>query len=140
MTPSGQAFAVGNSGTILFYDGSAWSVMTSGTSNNLRAVWGRSATDVYAGGWMGTLLHYDGTSWSPVDAGFGSTPIYSIWGTASETFVGGMYGKLARNRGSGFVDEFSGSDGTIYDLWGATSDELYTTSYRHRLLRRCAPW
>lgn len=33
------------------------------TNQDLLAVWGRSATDVYAVGWNGTVVHYDGTAW-----------------------------------------------------------------------------
>jgi hypothetical protein len=61
-------------GTILHYDGSAWSTMSSGTDNSLYAVWGSSGADpgppdVYAvgRGWddyrledYGTILHYSG--------------------------------------------------------------------------------
>ena len=39
-----DVFAVGNGGTILHYDGSAWSAMTSGTTFALNGVWGSSGT------------------------------------------------------------------------------------------------
>jgi PKD repeat protein len=34
--------------------------MTSGTTNNLRGLWGSSGTDVFAVGFSGTILHYGG--------------------------------------------------------------------------------
>ena len=58
-----DVFAVGNGGTILRYDGSAWQHMDSGTDENLTGVWGLSASQVYATGFNGTVLRYDGTSW-----------------------------------------------------------------------------
>lgn len=39
--------------------------MESNTANRLEAVWGTSATDVFATG-GDTLLHYDGTTWVQV--------------------------------------------------------------------------
>src|SRR6476661_4859931 len=61
-----NAFAVGGRGTILHYDGSAWSPMTSGTSQVLRTAWGSSGSDVFAVGAAGTILHYNGSAWSPM--------------------------------------------------------------------------
>ena len=53
-----DVFAVGGNGTILHYNGSAWSSMTSGTTNNLLGVWGSSGSDVFAVGewWHHTPL------------------------------------------------------------------------------------
>ena len=60
-----DVFAVGHGGTILHYDGTGWSSMSSGTSSTLKDVWGSSASDVFAvGAGRGTILHYDGSSWS----------------------------------------------------------------------------
>lgn len=73
-----NVFVVGEEGTILHYDGSAWSGMDSGTSANLGSVWGCSGTDVYAVGietkeLSGSMFiayhkifHYDGNEWSEV--------------------------------------------------------------------------
>ena len=57
-----DVFAVGDSGTILHYDGSVWSRQSSGTTANLRGVWGNSATDVIAVGDSGTILRFNGAS------------------------------------------------------------------------------
>ena len=46
----GTALAVGEAGTILHFDGSAWSPITSITSVNLFGVWGTSPSNVYAVG------------------------------------------------------------------------------------------
>lgn len=63
--------------------------MTTGTTKNLRAIWG-SGSSVFAVGAGGTILHYDGTSWS---AQTFSVPISlnGVWGTSSSNVfaVGG---------------------------------------------------
>jgi hypothetical protein len=78
--PSGKAFAVGDRGTIMMFDGSQWSQMTSGTTATLWGVWGTSATDVFIAGDSG-ILHFDGNSWTQV-AGV-TASLRAVWGTAS---------------------------------------------------------
>jgi hypothetical protein len=64
---------------------SGWQAMTSGTEENLAAVWVAALGDAYAVGDHGTLLHYDGLVWSPIadvpglDA---SVSLIGIWGQA----------------------------------------------------------
>ena len=57
---SSDLFAVGADGTIIHFDGSAWSAMGSATSCLLFSLWGSSSADVFAVGNNGTILHYDG--------------------------------------------------------------------------------
>ena len=52
-----DVFAVGNDGTILHYDGSDWSLMSSGTTVEICNVWGNTGSDVFAVGFSGTILH-----------------------------------------------------------------------------------
>jgi hypothetical protein len=70
-------FAVGWEGTIVHYDGAAWSAMSSGTTNDLSGVWGSSGSDVFAVGGGGTILHYSGPAervYLPVDIKPNSCP------------------------------------------------------------------
>jgi hypothetical protein len=64
-TSSSDIYAVGQSGTILHYDGTVWSAMTSGTTDELYGVWGSTSSDIYAVGRFGTILHYDGIRYDP---------------------------------------------------------------------------
>ena len=59
-----DAFAVGSEGTIVHYDGTAWTPMTSGVDDHLFGVWGSGPSDVFAVGDQGIILHYDGDDWS----------------------------------------------------------------------------
>jgi hypothetical protein len=72
-TPDGQdVFSVGDRGTILHLSGGlpmaagAFAAEMSGTTENLYAVWGTSAADVWAAGNGGTLLHRDASGWKSV--------------------------------------------------------------------------
>ena len=68
-------------GTILHYNGTSWSSVSSGTTQDLYSVWGTSASDVWAVGGGGTILHYNGTSWSSVSSGT-TLSLYSVWGSS----------------------------------------------------------
>lgn len=57
-------WAVGRHGTILHWDGAAWSRTPSPTTLDLVAVSGTGTHDVWAAGACGTVLHWDGTDWS----------------------------------------------------------------------------
>ena len=57
-TSGTDVFAVGAGGTILHYNGTSWSSMTSGTTNTLSGVWGSSGTNIFAVGASGTILFY----------------------------------------------------------------------------------
>ena len=55
---------MGDSGTVLRYDGSQWHKLATPTNRLLRGVWGRSPRDVWVVGDSGTALHWDGRAWS----------------------------------------------------------------------------
>ena len=59
-------WAVGEGGTILYYDGVTWTSQTSGTTEDLLGLWGTSASDIWAVGRRETVLRYDGSIWEEV--------------------------------------------------------------------------
>src|SRR2546425_4492046 len=61
---SNDVWAVGEGGTILHWDGTAWSAFASGTGNYLYSVWGSASNDVWGVDDRGTILHWDGSGWS----------------------------------------------------------------------------
>jgi len=80
-------FAVGSKGTILKYDGTSWSKMTSDTTETLRGVWGRSADEVYAVGDDGTILLYDGSAWRKWIGTEVSSSFTDVWGSSTGIVV-----------------------------------------------------
>jgi hypothetical protein len=65
-------WAVGESGTMLRWDGSTWGIEPSATSQHLRGVWGTGRDDVWAAGdpqgVLTTIVHRDATAWQAVAA------------------------------------------------------------------------
>jgi len=104
-TSPSEVFAVGHSGTILHFDGSAWSQMTDGVPSGDQYVFsdvtGTSPRDVYAVGdaaGQGLLLHYDGSTWTPIASGTEAI-LRGAWVTPSgEVIVVGDYGVVLRGR------------------------------------------
>jgi hypothetical protein len=98
--PDGQAFALGEGeqpAPILHYDGQRWAPMavqppplSDPQSATLRAIWGTSATDVFAvGSWFdgihvnGYAVHYDGTRWTRMDLGAVEfLRLSDVWGSS----------------------------------------------------------
>ena len=84
-----EAWAVGDGGVVLKWNGANWSPVQSWTTDDLNAVWGRSATDIWAVGDSGTVIHWDGSHWIPVESGV-TANLYSVWGSGPfDVWVGG---------------------------------------------------
>lgn len=54
----GEAWAVGDDGTLAHWDGSSWTKVDSGVDVDLYDIWGSGPHDVWAVGASGTVLHY----------------------------------------------------------------------------------
>jgi hypothetical protein len=112
-------FAVGGGGTILHYDGSGWSAVSSGTGANLTGMWGSGPNDVFAVGWGGTILHYDGSGWSVTSSGTG---VYfsDVWGSGpNDVFAVGDGGTILHYDGSGWSAMSSATTVDLTSVWGS---------------------
>ena len=98
-TSKSDVWAVGEGGTVLHFDGMAWSNPTSGTLATLRAVWADAKDDAWAVGDGGVVLHFDGAAWMPdaPDAKLGVTaPLYAVQASSkSDVWVAGGAGTIA---------------------------------------------
>jgi hypothetical protein len=99
----------GTNGTIIHYDGSQWSVASSAAPNELQAVFGTTASSVWAVGVGGTIMHNTGGTWttvtSPVTSnlnGLGGVPGASdLWAVGDSAtilhYVGGTWTAVQRS-------------------------------------------
>jgi hypothetical protein len=90
-------WAVGGAGTIIRYDGTAWSSAVSGTTHTLRALAVGGASDVWTAGDYGTVLHWDGSSWSGVPTGI-TMNLYAIVVASPYVYVFGQSGTILFRR------------------------------------------
>jgi hypothetical protein len=78
-----DVWAAGDKGTILHFDGKAWSVSPSGTDEDLTSITGTGPTNVYVAGQKGGILHWDGQGWSQVSGGK-ETTLAHIWASGPD--------------------------------------------------------
>jgi hypothetical protein len=122
---SSDVFAVGYSGTILHYNGSAWSTMTSHTSYPLYAVWGSSSSDVFAVGEAGTILHYNGSVWSAMTSRT-TNDLDGVWGSSSsDVFAVGKAGTIRHYNGSVWRAMISRTTNDLDGVWGSSSSDVF---------------
>ncbi len=111
-----DAWAVGDGGLILHYDGAAWKPLPAPGSDALLAVWGSTPKDVWITGQDGLLLHYDGSSVTPSadSRKVTSNHLNSVWGAASNNvFAVGDNGTLIHYDGASWRPSLDPGDPVI---------------------------
>ncbi|HET7459547.1 MAG TPA: Ig-like domain-containing protein [Gemmatimonadaceae bacterium] len=80
---------------MLRFDGTTFTRMTTPANQGISAMWGSSASDVYAVGTAGVILHFDGTAWRTESSGT-SEWLTSVWGTTAgaPVYVGTDMGRV----------------------------------------------
>jgi hypothetical protein len=123
-----DVFAVGEVGTIIHYDGSVWTSMDSGTTENLEAVWGSSGSDVFAVGWDGIILHYDGSSWTEMESQT-TAMLRDVWGaSSSDIFAVGKEGTILHYDGSSWTEMPIATSADVGCIWGASGNDVYAVT------------
>jgi hypothetical protein len=77
---AGDAWAVGDHGTVARWDGSTWRSTTAGTDATLNAVWVDGPDDVWVAANPGTFTHWNGSAWSS-GTSYGKV-VGGLWGSA----------------------------------------------------------
>ena len=94
------------------------------------ALWGLSATSVWAVGDGGHVSHYDGTSWStPIVVPFTPIPaLRSVWGSSdADLFAVGSNGFIGHYNGTSWtqLDSTLGSGQAINGVWGSGPSDVF---------------
>lgn len=134
-----EAFAVGDAGTILRYDGDRWQPELVATHANLTDVWAASATDVFVVGndilsGDGIVFHYDGTKWEQIFSENG-TQLSRVWGSSGTDVFALGYAPanvqpLVFHYNGGEWDVWAdwelALEGIIlFQIWGLSSTEVF---------------
>jgi hypothetical protein len=114
-----REYAVGEFGTIVHYDGTAWHPVSGvPTNQTLSAIWGSSAADIFVAGDGGTIAHYDGSAWT-IQATPTSENLTGLWGSSSsDVFAVGLNGTILHYDGLSWVRQASPSMASLYGIWG----------------------
>ena len=117
------AFAVGDSGTMLKWDGTVWASIPSGTANLLTSVWMVSSTDGWAVGNAGTIVRWNGAAWavetSPTGAQLNAVQAL----TSTNVWAVGNGGTIIRRDGLGWSVVPSGTSSHLYSLYMISATE-----------------
>jgi hypothetical protein len=123
-----------------------WSIENTRTTDTFSAIWGNSATDVWAGSYQGTLHRLTGSDWREVPWSGSSCPdptIYGMWGTG-DTLYFHTSTTLARWNGSALEVllempcNHADDEPRITSIWGNAEDELFVAVSDPRAsARRC---
>lgn len=115
-------FAVGNSGTILKYNGSSWATSSSPTTQNLFGVYVVSASEAWAVGAAGVIIKWNGTTWSTVTSPT-TTQLNNISmldsdlsGTANIGWAVGNSGVAIAYNGTSWSSNNTGSASNLFDV------------------------
>jgi hypothetical protein len=117
------------------------SIVPSGVYESMYALWGTSASDVWAVGAAGTTLHYDGKTWSKIPSGVkpdpnGKTPdLQAVWGTsASNVWAVGWDGTILHFDGAHWLRVESPTSASLRDIWGTSPADIWSVGDNSTLL------
>ena len=120
-----NVWVVGNNGTIVYYNGSTWTTQTSGTTQQLNAVWGTAANSVWVVGSGGVILFWDGSTWEAQPSGT-TENLWGIWGSsATNVFAVGSNGVIRRWNGSSWALSNSGTSEILWAIWGSSATSIW---------------
>jgi hypothetical protein len=126
VSPTGEAYAAGDMGAILHYDGASWSTdHPFGYSNVYRGLWGSSPTDVFAVSNGGGVAHYNGTRWSWMTSRT-TQDLEDIWGSsASDVWAVGAGGTFIHYNGTSWSVVPVGVTTSMKAIWGVSSSDIW---------------
>jgi hypothetical protein len=123
-----DVWAVGARGTIVHWDGTAWSTVRAPDPSafDLQGVWGSAPNDIWAVGLRG-ILHWDGAGWSP-PAGVPAMTLFGVWGSgAKDVWAVGARGVVLRWDGAAWSTIVAGSDSasSLGGVWGSGPKDVW---------------
>ncbi|MFH2005157.1 MAG: hypothetical protein ABI333_01090 [bacterium] len=141
-----NVWAVGKNGTILRFDGKAWSQVPSHGNNNvicdLNAVWRTGPKDAWAVGGVSTITHFDGVSWKQIDKvpkrnDRGNNTLYGVWASGpNDVWVVGEIGTILRYDGRKWsLVAAMTTENTLRGVWGSGPKDVWAVGERGTILR-----
>jgi len=120
-----RILAVGNYGTIIFYNGTEWQNVSGITEKTLYGVWWASKNEAFVVGDNGLILHFNGAEWAPMNSGY-TQRLRNVWGTsASDVFAVGESGTILHYDGSSWKKMACPTPLTVQGIWGNSGSDVY---------------
>jgi hypothetical protein len=129
------AMAAGANGTLLIYDGLAWTTVLTPTTSPIYSVWGPSQTDAFMVGAAGRILRFDGVVVSQMPF-VTSANLNGVWGYSSnDVFAVGDNGTTLRFDGREWRRIQSGTSSRLLDVAGSTRGPVFAVGNAGTILR-----
>nr|MBF0452739.1 hypothetical protein [Candidatus Magnetomorum sp.] len=114
-----QVVAVGLLGTAvqLTLPEPSWTSMTKGQTNDLKAIWGRNANDIYAVGEYNQFKQYSNGSWQSLTLTEWHA-FYGVYGNETTVYAVGADGVVLSYENNTFYTHDTGTDAFLKDVWG----------------------
>jgi len=120
-----NVFAVGESGALVRFNGTAWVTSPSGTTSRLYGVWGSGPAEAFAAGQSGGIRRWTGSTWGPMTSNTTSR-LHAVWGSASDdVFAVGEGGTIIHWDGDSWDPMLSGTTTVLRAIWGTASDDVF---------------
>lgn len=128
--------AVGDSGTVLYHDGTQWNNASLEMDATVTDVWGTDLNNFYATTSDGRLLRWNGWYLSYVAGVQAPGALHTVWGTSSSNlYVAGDGGVLYRFNGSAWSRIRLPTRGTMYAVWGTSASNMFVGGEHGALYR-----
>jgi hypothetical protein len=121
-----DVWSVGPDGTILNWNGAAWSFSPTGSmplTQTITAMWPNTSTDAWAVS-GNAVLHWDGTSWTQQTT-LGTVPLTGIWGSSAGIWVVGQGGESYLYKAGSWASVSTPTTNNLLGVWGASSTALW---------------
>lgn len=137
-----DVYAVGVGGGAIHWDGSAWEVLDSGTTEDLWGVWGAATDDLWVVGGDAldgdpVILRWDGAAFTPVALDPAQNDrlahsLFKVWGIDGRTFAVGQFGLILEWDGGQWVQMPTGAAATddFVSLWGTSASNIVAVGGR----------
>lgn len=112
-----------------------WQPQSSGTTQNLRAIWAANATNIWAVGDNGTILKGDGSTWTAQTSGT-IQHLRAVWGTSTTNlWAVGDGGTILKGDGTTWATQTSGTANALRGIWGSGGTNVFAVGDTGTILR-----
>jgi len=98
-TSENDIFAINQAGFIYHFDGTDWTTLNNGSTEDLYSIGGTSHYDIFVSGNNGAILHYNGNEWSNMFSGT-DLAITGIYNTSSTDVYAAVYTSILHYDGN----------------------------------------
>lgn len=116
------------------YNGAQWRLSQSGT--NSRAVWGASASAVYAVGDAGAIWRFGGTTWTKMTEPPSTPNLLGVYGTAAnDVWAVGVSGTILHYNGTSWSAVASNTTSDLLSVWAASATDAVAVGASGTIVR-----